>query len=51
MWVRIAEDKYIRNGQAQTFEEALNWLWEDHLKEEFNKYNTQIFRDTRYWNE
>ncbi|CAD8184428.1 unnamed protein product [Paramecium pentaurelia] len=51
MWIRIAEDKYIRNGIAKSFEEALKWLWEDHLKEEFNKYNSQTFRDSRYWNE
>ncbi|CAD8053199.1 unnamed protein product [Paramecium primaurelia] len=51
MFVRIAEDKYIKNGIAKSFEEALQWMWNDHLKEEFNKYNTQIFRDTKFWNE
>ena len=39
LWVRIAEEKYIKKGNAKTFEEALTYLWNDHLQYDFLKYS------------
>lgn len=43
--VRVAEDKYLKNGQAKTYEEALNFLWTEHLEQEFGRYYTQSWRE------
>ena len=52
--VRIAEEKYINKYQkTKNYFEAVEMLWEDNLIAEFSnlKYDTQIWRNERYFNE
>ena len=49
--VRIAEERYIKSGQAQTFAEAMEICIKDNLMPIYTKYNAQIWRDEKYWNE
>lgn len=47
--VRIAEERYIKSGQAQTFAEATEICIRDNLMPIYSKYNAQIWRDEKYW--
>lgn len=47
--VRIAEERYIKSGQAQNFAEAVEISLRDNFMPIFNKYNAQIWRDEKYW--
>ncbi|CAD8083104.1 unnamed protein product [Paramecium sonneborni] len=38
-----AEHKQIKNGVAKSFEEALKWILDDLIKQEFNRINTKAF--------
>ncbi|EGR32874.1 leucine rich repeat protein [Ichthyophthirius multifiliis] len=52
--IRIAEEKYIlKQKKAQSYLQALQFLWEEHLFQELSNesYNPQIWRNQRYWNE
>jgi NLR family CARD domain-containing protein 3 len=40
VFVRIAEEKYIKSGVATTFLESMKFIWDDHLKEEFTRYSS-----------
>ncbi|EGR33095.1 leucine rich repeat protein [Ichthyophthirius multifiliis] len=51
--VRIAEEKYILKYQkCSTFFEAMKLFWEEHLEGNLDqRYNQQLWRNERYWNE
>jgi len=49
--VRVAEERYIKPGTAQNFAEAVEISLRDNLMPIYNKYNAQIWRDEKYWNE
>ena len=49
--VRLAEEKYLKQGVCRTYWESVDKLYKEHCIEEFKKYDSQVFRDKYYWNE
>ncbi|CAI2365652.1 unnamed protein product [Moneuplotes crassus] len=50
-FVRIAKSKFIRNKICDTFGEAVKKIYDEHLKEFFEKYDCHKWRTTYLWNE
>lgn len=51
VFVRIAEEKFLKQGLAQNMAEATQKMLDEHLLQEINKYSAQSWRDNVYWNE
>ena len=51
LFTKIAEEKYIKQFATKTFNEAVAFLFEDHLKQDINGFDSQIWRSSRLWNE
>mmetsp|Transcript_6520 Transcript_6520/g.891 ORF Transcript_6520/g.891 Transcript_6520/m.891 type:complete len:85 (+) Transcript_6520:63-317(+) len=48
--VKLAEEKYIlKYKSTKIYAEAVKSLWDEHLFEEVNKYNSQKWRNDKYW--
>jgi len=49
-FLRIADDKYLKNNVASTYEKATQMLLKDSLPF-FLKFNEQSWRENKFWTE
>ncbi len=49
--VRVAHDRYVRNGQCKSDFEAYSSMYHEFLLPVISKYDSNIWRETRYLNE
>lgn len=49
--VRLANDKYIKNGACKTLSEAVKLAWENNFEPYFSTFDAQEFRDDKLWRE
>ena len=51
VWLRLTEEKYFKGISTLTMCEAIQQLWEIHLKTEFTCHGQKEWRENRYWSE
>lgn len=50
-FVRVAKTKFVKNKICSNVAEATKKIYEDHLKDYFEKYDCHRWRTTYLWNE
>ncbi len=50
-FVRISKTKFLKNKLVENMGEAVRKIYNEHLKENFEKYDCHNWRITYLWNE